>query len=201
MYDHNQSQKDIIMNTLHYIQIFADCQAIENDPKVAPSEAIHMYCNPAILWKDQQGYMTTNGSYELGIKVNRDDEIRWQVFPQVALPPHASEPYSVIISARHDWEEPTALLRDWAAHQGHQSIYVYGSDDVSMSQDADVSIKRVTGYAPYVSARATFPDRPNPGALSSTEAYKFWIDIYKGNSSTPIVKDYGWDPYVTIQEP
>ncbi|MFC3034235.1 AidA/PixA family protein [Pseudoalteromonas fenneropenaei] len=170
------------------IEVVIDCESIENG--AAAYTAVNMFASPEIVLSNSQG------SYELSVRVNNDDVIRWSAFPKVVQPEGSDENYAVIISAQHDWNNDT-LLKDWTAFQGDTNVYVYQDDGIEMRDDVEVPVKRVTGYMPYVQATARLPDRPDPGT-SKTEAYTFWVKVYKGSQ---LIREINWDPYVTVVQP
>jgi len=170
------------------IEVVVDCESIENG--AAAYTAVNMFASPDIIVSNSQG------SYELSVRVDNDDVLRWSAFPKVVQPEGSTENYAVIISAEHDWNNNT-LLKDWTAFQGDMDVYVYESDAISMNDDGEVPVKRVTGYQPYVQATARLPGRPDPGT-SQIEAYTFWVKVYKGSR---LIKEINWDPYVTVVQP
>ncbi|WP_105168185.1 AidA/PixA family protein [Pseudoalteromonas sp. T1lg23B] len=174
--------------TIHRVEVVVDCEAVENG--ASGSRAVNMYASQDIVLSNSQG------SYELSIRVDNDDIIRWSAFPKVVQPEGSNENYSVIIDAEHDWNNNT-LLKDWTAYQGNMPVYVYERDAIPMRQDQRVNIERQTAYQPFVQANATLPGRPNPG-VSQTEAYTFYVKVYKG---TELIKEINWDPYVTVVQP
>lgn len=185
---------------IHQVQIIADCDSIVSmwtkTPNANPPAQIQMFADPAIVYKNQ-------GNYELGIVVNQEDVIRWSIFPKITQPVGSGSDYSVIITQRFDWtNDPTkTLLTGWTGYQGYTSIWTYTNNGEVMGQNQSIPVMKASDYLPYVEATAAVPGRPDPGTTSPEEAYTFTINIYRGNSSTPVVEGYRWDPFVKVAIP
>jgi len=178
----------------NYVQIFVDCESIVSGRR-DPASQIQMFAAPGTKVLDHQG------GYELSIQVNNEDDIQWSVFPKCPRKPGPNTPsYSVLVSATRAWNDST-LLKNWAAYQGAGPIFVYTPDGANIDPGTgDVSIQKKDDFRPFVEAHASLPGRPDSNT-QQTEAYTFYIDIYQDGNSTPVVKDYSWDPSVTVFQP
>jgi hypothetical protein len=176
-----------------FVHIIVDCEAIALNPNVASSSVIQMFADPTIVKGN------SNGSPELAIQVNNQDDIRWTVYPKA--PSTSVDDYTVIVDARKDWtDSSSAMLKNWAAYQGQMSIPVYNPDGQIMEQNANVNVMRMSGYLPYVEAHASFASNQLSGYTSEPEAYTFYLNIYKNNQDSPVAT-YNWDPYVYVHQP
>ncbi|QUJ68921.1 hypothetical protein KDD30_07550 [Photobacterium sp. GJ3] len=175
------------MATIRKVEIVIDCESVEHG--ASGSSVVQMFSDPSIVLDNSQG------SYELSIQVNNDDVIRWSVYPKVTESESGSH-YSVIIDAKHDWNNDT-LLKEWTAYQGHTQVFVYDQDAVPMNEFVDVPVSRQTAYMPFVQANATLPGRPNVGDKQK-EAYTFYVNVYKDDT---LIGQINWDPYVTVYQP
>ncbi|WP_437876848.1 AidA/PixA family protein [Sorangium sp. So ce513] len=173
------------------VMIIVDCESILKGVR-DPASQIFMFADPSIVLDGQ-------GTDELSIQVNNQDIIRWFVFPKVMQVQGSEDTYAVLAVGNYAWDKST-LLKEWTAYQGNGSIWTYQNDGVPLTQGQDVTTKRVTDYKPYIQANASLPGRPDPGT-KQREAYYFYLNIYKGNGNAPAVKDYSWDPYVTVYQP
>ena len=174
----------------HYVQIFVDCQGIINGPR-NPNQQIQMFADSTTR------VLAGQGTSELSIQVNSGDDIQWMVYPKAAQLEGSSTYYSALVSATYAWNNAT-LLKNWTAYQGAGPIFVYQNDGQAITPGSgDAPIVNVGDYRPFIEAHASLPGRPNPGS-SQQEAYTFYLNIYQGDNPNPVVKDYSWDPYVTV---
>ncbi|WP_162941115.1 AidA/PixA family protein [Photobacterium salinisoli] len=174
------------MASINKVEIVIDCEAIENGAQ--GYQAVQMFADPSLVIDNSQG------SYELSIKVNNGDVIRWAAFPKVSIAEDGSH-YSVLIDAEHEWN--STLIKGWSAYQGNTQVYVYQEDGIPMNDSVNVPFVRQTAYMPYVQATATLPGRPNPGTQQKA-AYTFWVQVFKDDQ---LIKEINWDPYVTAVQP
>ncbi|MHC6530098.1 AidA/PixA family protein [Vibrio proteolyticus] len=175
------------MAKVQKVEVVIDCEAVENGS--SGGSVVQMFADPKIVLDNSQG------SYELSIQVNNSDIIRWSAFPKM-IESESGSHYSVIIDAKHDWNNNT-LLKDWTAYQGNTQVYVYQQDAVAMSDYVDVPVARQTAYMPNVQANAVLPGRPNVGEKQK-EAYTFYVNVYKDDQ---LIGQINWDPYVTVIQP
>jgi hypothetical protein len=182
----------------HFVQIFVDCASIVSG-KQDPASQIQMFADAATT------VLTGQGGYELSIQVNSGDDIQWSVFPRVPQVPGSTKAYSVLVSATYAWNNST-LLKNWKAYQGAGPIFVYKDDGediaptTNINAPIDAPIVMKGDFRPFVEAHASLPGRPDSGTKQK-EAYTFFINIYENDNPNPVVKDYNWDPFVTVVQP
>jgi hypothetical protein len=176
-----------------FVHILVDCEAIALNPNVAASSVIQMFADPAIAKED------SNGSSDLVIQVNNQDDIRWTIYPKA--PSSSADAYTAIVDARKDWTDTgSAMLKNWAAYQGQMSVPVYNPDGQLMTQDAKVNVMRMSGYQPYVEAHVSLPGLQQSGYTSDDNTYTFYINIYKNNQDAPVAS-YSWDADLYVYQP
>lgn len=152
---------------------------------------IQMFCDPAIATDNSEG------SYELGIRVPADTELRWRAVPlQITDVSGAAGVYHVIIEQYHLWNneqgDAAKYLVEWGTSNGNGDAPRYTNPG---NLDADkITAITVEGInRPFVQCLTQLTSRDEN--QSPKVAYNFTVAIYKNGTK---IEDLSWDPSVIV---